>query len=358
VDSCASGVVVTIYVYPADTTGCGHYRLIWPAQVVQQLGLDVKIIHPSERNLETSLSGKVRGNELQKVTYPKDATLIILQRPTHKILHQAVKLLREEEGIPVIIDMDDDLSCIHPANPAFTAMHPKNDRTGHNWRYAEIACKEASLVTTSTEALAQRYASHGRSRVLYNCIPQRFLEIPVPERTHFGWAGSLHSHPDDLDPLGSSVSQLTRMGYQFKVISSGKGVAKKLHLAGEVEDTGIVPMVQWPNAVNQLKVGIAPLADTRFNKAKSWLKPLEYSALGIPWVASPREEYMRLQKYGGGLLADKTGKWVSSVKRLMDNESFYKEQSEKVKEIASQFTYEHRAHYWAETWTSVIASGP
>lgn len=349
---------MTVYVYPADTTGCGHYRLIWPAQVVQQLGLDVKIIHPSERDLETSLSGKVRDDQLLKVIYPKDASLIILQRPTHKILHQAVKLLREE-GIPVIVDMDDDLSCIHPANPAFMSMHPKNDSTGHNWRYAEIACKNATMVTTSTDALMQRYAMPDRGRVLYNCVPDRFLNLPIPERTHFGWAGSLHSHPDDLDPLGSSVSQLMRMGYKFKIISSGKGVAQKLGLADEVEDTGIVPMAQWPNAVNQLKVGIAPLADTRFNQAKSWLKPLEYSALGIPWVASPRAEYTRLFKQSnGGLLAKKTSEWVNKIKRLMHDESFYKEQSESVKEMARQFTYERRAHFWAEAWADAIRTGP
>lgn len=349
---------MTIYVYPADTSGCGHYRLIWPAQVVQKLGLQVKIVSPSERNPETSLSGEVKGDQLVKVHYPQDATAIIMQRPTHKILHQAVKLLREKENIPVIIDMDDDLSCIHPANPAFGSMHPSNDNNGHNWRYAEIACKNASLVTTSTDALMRSYASHGRGRVLWNCVPERFLNIPVPERTHFGWAGSLGSHPDDLDPLGSSVSQLTRMGYQFKVISNGKGVAEKLGL-DSVNDTGMIPMAQWPNAVSQLKVGIAPLADTKFNRAKSWLKPLEYSALGIPWVASPREEYVRLHKQKhGGLLARKPHQWISTIKRLMNDESFYKEQSESVKEKAKMFTYERRAHLWAEAWMEIIETRP
>jgi glycosyltransferase involved in cell wall biosynthesis len=349
---------MTIYVYPADVSGCGHYRIIWPAQIAQKLGIDVKIIHPSERNPETSLSGQVRGDKLIKVNYPSDASAIVLQRPTHKILHQAVKLLREDEGVPVIVDMDDDLSCIHPANPAFHAMHPQNDNTGHNWRYAQIACMNASMVTTSTDALMQSYAPHGRGRVLYNCVPQRFLDLPVPERTHFGWAGSLHSHPDDLDVLGSSVEQLTRSGFSFKVISSGKGVAQKLRLPNEVEDTGVVPMAQWPNEVNQLKVGIAPLADTKFNKAKSWLKPLEYSALGIPWVASPRHEYTRLQRYGGGLLAKKPSEWVSKIRRLMSDESFYKEQSEAVKKTAEMFTYEKRAHLWVDAWMEAINTHP
>ncbi len=34
-------------------------------------------------------------------------------------------------------------------------------------------------------------------------------------------------------------------------------------------------------------VGIAPLVDRPFNRSKSWIKGLEYSAFGLPFVASP-----------------------------------------------------------------------
>lgn len=347
---------MTIYVYPADVTGCGHYRLIWPAEAVKKLGLDVRIIHPSARDSETSLSGKVRGNELLKVTYPKDASLVIMQRPTHMILHQAVKLLREE-GIPVIIDMDDDLSCIHPANPAFTAMHPKNSDSGHNWRFAAEACKNATLVTVSTPALGVSYGAPGRSRVLYNCVPERFLSISSDDGDEFGWAGSLHSHPDDLDCLSTSVKRLVNEGFKFKIVSTGKGVAKKLNL-DHVNDTGVVPMKEWPVEVSKLHVGIAPLADTRFNAAKSWLKPLEYGAVGVPWVAAPRAEYTRLHEFGAGLMASKPADWYRHVKRLMTDDSFHKEQAEAAFNVSSQFTYEKRADLWAEVWTEAINIGP
>lgn len=347
---------MTIYVYPADVTGCGHYRLIWPAQAVKKLGLDVKIIHPNGRNEDTALSGKVKNNVLTQVKFPDDAELIIMQRPTHMILHQAVPLLREN-GIPVIIDMDDDLSCIHPANPAFTAMHPKNHKSGHNWRYAAEACKNATLVTVSTPALANTYASHGRSRVLYNCVPTRFLEINSAHANEFGWAGSLHSHPDDLDCLGTSVKRLVDEGFKFKIVSNGKGVAEKLFLP-EVNATGVVPMQQWPNEISKLRVGIAPLAKTRFNEAKSWLKPLEYSAVGVPWVAAPRTEYSRLRDLGAGLTARSPRDWYNKIKILMTDDVIHKEQSMQARSVASRFTYERNAPLWAEAWTDAIKNGP
>lgn len=349
-------MVVTIYVYPADVTGCGHYRLIWPAQAVKKLGLDVKIIHPSERNTKTALSGSIKNGVLTRVKYPEDAELIIMQRPTHKILHQAVPLLRRE-GVAVIIDMDDDLSCIHPSNPAFMSMHPKNDKSGHNWRYAADACQNATMVTVSTPALAFRYAKHGRHRVLFNCVPERFLKITPEPSDEFGWAGSLHSHPDDLDCMGMSVKRLVDDGFKFKVVSPGNGVAEKLNLQ-DVNATGAIPMAQWPNEIAKLHVGVAPLADTRFNEAKSWLKPLEYGAVGIPWVAAPRIEYARLHRFGAGLTAKNPREWYANIKRLMTDDAFHKEHAEAARNVSAQYTYERNAELWAQTWTDTIRSGP
>lgn len=347
---------MTIYVYPADVTGCGHYRLIWPAQAVKKLGLDVKIVHPSERNNDTALSGKVKGDVLTSVKFPDDAELVIMQRPTHKILHQAVPLLRKE-GVAVIIDMDDDLSCIHPSNPAFMSMHPSNSKTGHNWRHAADACKNATMVTVSTPALARRYAQHGRSRVLFNCVPSRFLDVIPQESDEFGWAGSLHSHPDDLDCMGMSVKRLVDEGFKFKIVSPGNGVAEKLNLT-EVNATGVIPMAQWPDEVSKLRVGVAPLADTRFNEAKSWLKPLEYGAVGVPWVAAPRAEYVRLREFGAGLIARNPRDWYNKIKILMTDDIMHKDHSIMARRVSARFTYERQAYLWAETWTDAIKNGP
>jgi hypothetical protein len=79
---------------------------------------------------------------------------------------------------------------------------------------------------------------------------------------------------------------------------------------------GGVPFEEWPRAVASVGVGIAPLADTKFNRSKSWLKPLEMSATGVPWVASPRAEYVRLHALGAGVLADRPRVWYRELKRL------------------------------------------
>ena len=56
---------------------------------------------------------------------------------------------------------------------------------------------------------------------------------------------------------------------------------------------------EWP----RWAAGLAPLEDTPFNRAKSDLKFLEYSALGLPTVASRVTPYLGIDAHGG-VLAD------------------------------------------------------
>jgi glycosyltransferase involved in cell wall biosynthesis len=109
-------------------------------------------------------------------------------------------------------------------------------------------------------------------------------------------------------------------------------------------------LTEWPEAVATLGIGIAPLTDTKFNSAKSWLKPLEYSALGVPWVASPRTEYARLHALGAGLLANKPRNWATQLRALINSAALRDDLSQRGREIAAQLTIEKNAWQYAEAW--------
>lgn len=339
-----------IYVYPADETGCGYYRAIWPANALKKQGYDINIIMPNMR--ANSLRGALNAaGELIDIQQPPDADVMVLQRITHKHLVQGIQILRNK-GVSVVIDMDDDLSAIHPANPAFIAMHPKHGtQKDHSWQNAQIACDNASFVTVSTDALLARYARHGRGTVVRNCVPERYLNVPHNDSTVIGWGGSIHSHPDDLQTVGASIDQIMNEA-SFRVVGPGTHVQKALSLSREPHATGVRDIHnEWPTALADLGIGIAPLADTRFNAAKSWLKPLEYSALGVPWIASPRVEYQRLHALGAGLLADRPRQWLSYMRKLVRNPDMRMEMSGKGRDVASSMTIELNAWRWMEAWT-------
>jgi len=109
-------------------------------------------------------------------------------------------------------------------------------------------------------------------------------------------------------------------------------------------------MNHWPAGVAKLGVGIAPLADTRFNKSKSFLKPLEMSALGVPWVASPRAEYVRLHRKGVGALADTPRRWHKELSRLLSSPRLRAERAEAGRAVAETMRVRDNAWRWIEAW--------
>lgn len=346
-----------VYIYPADTQGCGYYRLIWPGKQLQAMGCDVRLVHPKAAH--KIQGGMDKDGKLVQVSIPKDADVIVFQRVTSKVLAEGVKIIRAN-GVAVVIDIDDDMSAIHQHNPAWSALHPKNARQEYDWRAANIACENASLVTTSTVALQKRYAPHGRGMVLHNAIPELFLTLPHEDSDLIGWAGALFSHPDDPMVLGSSMGRLQREGFPFKIVGPIHKTKEAFQLDHDPMATGPLPVERWAPEVTKLGVGIAPLTDTRFNQAKSWLKPLEYASLGVPCVSSPRAEYRRLHALGVGLLADNPREWYRHVSALARSESMRTELAQRGKEAVRALTIEANAWRWWEAWTRAyqIERGP
>jgi glycosyltransferase involved in cell wall biosynthesis len=131
------------------------------------------------------------------------------------------------------------------------------------------------------------------------------------------------------------------------------GVQEQLGLDEEPEFTDGIPDIDdYYRAITRLDVGIAPLADTGFNKAKSWLKPLELAACGVVPVMSPVAEYASLHSQGIGVLAQWKGRnWRQQVERLLLDENLRNElawQAEGV--VRTRHTIEGRCHLWAEAW--------
>lgn len=282
--------------------------------------------------------------------------VVVLQRVTHAYMAQAVSVLRSK-GVAVVVDVDDDLSAIHPSNPAWSMHHPGNEGrrmaggqvNRHSWRNLAAACRDATLVTVSTPALLDAYARHGRGVVLPNYLPDHYYGLPRTDSDVVGWPGSYHSHPNDPEAVGGAVARLVDEGAEFVMRGDPAGAGKAFGLARDPAGGG-VPIEEWPRAVASLGVGMAPLADTRFNAAKSWLKPLEMCAAGVPWVASPRAEYARLHALGAGILADRPRTWYRELKRLRESAALRQELSEAGREVAERLRLSQHAWRWQEAW--------
>lgn len=342
-----------VYVFPADLNGCGYYRLIWGSEALRNQGHDVVIVRPDNRN--DIFGGVMRGDEMIDVRIPSDADVMVFQRVTHRHIAQAIGLIRKR-GVAVVVDMDDDLTCVHPANPAFAYLHPRGPHPDHSWMNAQKACEDATLVVTATPALQSRYARAGHGFVFDNYVPERYLFTYHQDSGLVGWPGSVHSHPDDLQAMGPAVSQLLREGIRFGVVGNINGIHNAWGISPDIQinATGIVPIELWPDAVANLGVGVAPLADTRFNAAKSWLKMAEMAAVGVPCIASPRAEYSRLHKLGVGWLAKDPGEWKKKIRLLALNPAAREDLSLKGREVMKGMTIEANAWRLWEIWTQAL----
>jgi Glycosyl transferases group 1 len=293
------------------------------------------------------------GPVMQGVVDP-GVDVVVLQRPVSSELATAIPHL-QRLGVAVVVELDDDFTSVPFANPAFAATHPRV-RADRNRAWLARAVKAADLVTVSTPALAARYSA--RSRVLRNMVPARYLGIRQPgaaweiRPSVIGWPGSPITHPGDLDVAAWGVRRaIARSSARFRAIG-GKETAAVL---GIPEDRAeYVPWTtsihSYPDEVARLDVGIVPLADSAFNRAKSWLKGLELAALGVAFVASPLPEYRALAELGAGVLADSKRTWDQALTRLVAEPEWRREIASRGREVAATLTYERHCSLWLDAW--------
>lgn len=247
-----------IVVYPSDAFGCGSFRMRWPGQHLAAAGHDVEVIDAHDRRVRVVMENDTVRDVLV------DADIVVMQRITHAYMAQAVGVMRAK-GITVVVDVDDDLSSIHPSNPAWAVHRPGAGL--HSWHNLARACRDASLVTVSTPALLDVYARHGRGAVLPNYLPDHYYGLPRADSDVVGWPASFHSHPNDPEVVGGAVARLVEEGASFVMRGDSTGAGRALGLGADPVGGG-VPIEEWPRAVAELGIGIAPLADTKFNAAK------------------------------------------------------------------------------------------
>ena len=125
---------------------------------------------------------------------------------------------------------------------------------------------------------------------------------------------------------------------RLKDIYSKKGIEIIFEMAGAamIEDSdwiNVIKLPYYPMSANTFyrwlsensdwDIGVIPLLNTEFNKCKSELKYIEFSALGIPVVASDVSAYSETIQNGvNGYLSSNEDEWVDKLSVLIDDPIF------------------------------------
>lgn len=339
-----------IIVCPSDKQGVGFYRLGLPAMTLieQDEPIDFTFLPGLPLNVSTTGDPVSLADDF-------DCDILILQRPMAPWQWIGMQSA-QQRGIRVIVELDDDFHSVDKRSVFGQQM------TSDHMRVLGDCVKHADLVTVSTDALAQRYAPHGRVVVLRNCVDARWLDINVTndaeKRNVVGWTGTVAYHRDDLQATHGGVAMAAQQhGAMVRILGRSELARENLNLRDEPDHVPWQTMDAYPHEIARFHVGIAPLADTVFNRAKSWLKPLEYAACGVPAVMSPTVEYKRLHdEYGIGMLAGwRSREWKRSVGRLLTDHAHHTEMAEHGRAaVRDHHTIQGNAWRWAEAWASVL----
>lgn len=339
----------------ADSSGCALYRIWEPLKAVRAQYTEVQARDAEDLAVEASLDPRTGIYTVHEVK--EDIDLLIVQRPIHNYGLSLIEQARRQ-GIATVVDIDDDLEEIHPQHMSFWNL--QEDFNGPaNSTWMRRAAEAADLVTVSTPALT-KYAA-GAVRVVPNYVPRRIFNVhrrlaPSGASVRIGWPGLVSTHPTDLLAVGDAISKIVSTEpARMVVVGTGDDVARQLGIK-YVTATGTVPLRQYYQTLaDTIDVGIAPLELNEFNRAKSYLKLLEMSALGIPCVASPTEENLRLHADGVGIIASSPAEWRWELTRLVRSSRLRRELGRKAREVVlAKYTYEAHADLWYDAWTSVV----
>lgn len=252
-------------------------------------------------------------------------------------------------GKLVVYELDDDIFHIDPKSPAHEFW-----RNPENQRKAKECMREAHLVTTSTNYLAKLLKPiNPKVVVLPNMLPKKFWQVKRdehPSKLVIGWAGG-SQHLSDLELLRGVIEQILNDYGQVEVFLAGMPVLP-FQPHPRLKTFTWTKVEQYPKEVlAKMDIGLAPLVNHHFNRAKSDLKFIEYGILGIPMIGSPVQPYLEAVEHGKtGFLAKSPKDWLKYLRKLIENEELRKEIGENARKVAQKRFIEDNAYRWEKVY--------
>jgi glycosyltransferase involved in cell wall biosynthesis len=306
----------------------------------------------------------IRGNQGMEI-HPErvaQADAVVLQREFPENLEVYDEILSQARAAhkPVIYEIDDLL---------FELPESHIDYPAHYYSPALFAMLraviEADLVTVTTAPLQAYLARFNpQTIVLPNYLDDQLWQLrppqPLasrstdpPDPVVIGYMGSNTHQPDlaTLTPLFTRL--LERYGDRLKLRFWSAEPPGSLRQHAQVE---WVPVTLHSYAefaayfsTQTCDLFVAPLIDSEFNRSKSAIKFLEYSALGIPGVYSRTSPYQTVIQDGmNGYLAADEAEWERHLVTLIESADLRSQMGQQAQRtIQQQWLLSQHAGEWA-----------
>lgn len=345
-----------------DMDGCALWRVLLPFSELQRQGY---------RGIEWGMREDER---LANIVHRFDAVILprlhwpIEEREKADIWFDAL----HRAGLAVIYEMDDDLvsdDFIY----RLVSQHGKTPEDAALRRDCILhAIRSSDGITVSGQRLATMVRQYTDKPVMVvpNYIDLRWFkkiqkasERKVPGLT-IGWAGG--NRPDaDVEMMAEAWARIAARYPQVTFVVQGHH-AKAIYDQVPNERIAMLdwmPIHSYPAGLVNFDIGCCPLGDTKFNRAKTYIKAMEYAASGAAVVASP-VVYGQLIEHGvDGYIANTVDEWEFYLAELIEDASSgapgaYRLRHDMNKALLAKVRRDHslenHAWRWISAWDEII----
>ncbi len=292
-------------------TPCAYIRLLQP-------------LHHLGAELDVSVASVEEALRLR-------ADLVITHRHAIPDLVTATALVAHcrATGMKLVYDIDDDLARVPPAHPDAGLLRPKAATVRR-------LLADADAVWVSTPVLASLRAD---AVVIPNGLDERLwlsdgarlpARRPGPVRILF--MGTT-THDDDFALVRPALERLhavfgPRIRFDMIGVTAADDLPRWVNraLPDGVAGQSYPGFVNWITRMPAWDIGIAPLTDTGFNRAKSAIKVLDYAALGLAVLASDTAAYRGAS--AARLVPNTEADWTDALQHLIRHPKLRRDMAE------------------------------
>lgn len=305
----------TVILFPSDKNGCGFYRTFIPFNyLTSKYGYDC----PTMFAFLFDLNYMARADYLR---FQRQVTVA----QTKIIKEYRSMLSKIGSKAKIVYELDDLVHGITEHNILAYQFYTKTRRNN----LIEIM-KTCDTVTFSTNFLKDFYTENfgvNNSVVIPNYLP-KFLWGDKGKRDKYNkgkdgklrilWAGS-SSHVAKGGDLEFLIPLIKKTASEFEWVFFG---CKPPGIADLIEFHPWSDFYEYPTALDNIDADIAicPIQDNTFNLAKSDLKVLEYSAIGLPCISSSIGQGMGPYDLIEDIctVENKVDNWYAAIKKMQD----------------------------------------
>lgn len=363
-------VVLRVWFGPTQGEGDVYYRMRGFADKMRDHGVEAGYENFDYTNSDTQsmwqnrCRNKIVLNQLDAIL--KVADISIWQGVSHPDALAFLRCAKDVIKKPMVTDIDDWLLDVPQYN---IASGPYKSNSPYEW-YILQQLKLSDAVITSTEwltaQLSQLTELHDKPfYVIKNSIDFAIwdkLQEPVIKKPEgvirIGYSGC-GNHGGDMylirEPLKAILYEFPNVEFIWAVPMKDPHDPEKEVIIDHPRARCVnqwYTIKEFPQILKNwdLDIGIAPLVDNNFNRAKSNLRWLEYGALKLPCVSSAVEPFRKsILQNEDGRLCRGSAEWYQTLKELILSESERKRLGEAAyRRVKRDFNMEDVAVHYIE----------